>query len=345
MNAQPERWGRFEHLARWLPPRALVVADRRVLRLHPQVRAALSRHDVLAVPAGEQLKSMRSLERILEQMIGRTRHGWLAVLGGGTVGDVCTVAAHLAMRGVPLLQIPTTLLAAVDASIGGKGAVNLSSGGGAVKNAAGVFHAPAATWLCPELFDTLSPRQVREGKTEAWKMVLCFDAATARKWARRAPGVLEWLRVGRAIKAEVCRKDPLEQGSARVLLNFGHTLGHAVEAATGFRVSHGDAVGLGMLAALDVGRAMYRTPPRTAERAERLLAERAETLPRSALARALAKVDASQLQRLLAADKKRTADPGHRMVLLERIGRAGVYPVPAFTLRRLLSSWREGRRP
>jgi len=340
-----ERWGRFEHLAAELPRGALVVADEKVLALHPRVRRALSRHDVLPAAAGEPLKSMRSLGQILERMVGRTRDGWLVALGGGTVGDVCTVAAHLALRGVRLLAVPTTLLAAVDASVGGKGAVNLGTNGRAVKNAAGVFHPAAATWLCLELFDTLDERAVRGGRVEAFKMALCFDAARARSWARRRPAVVEWLGAGRALKAAVCAADPLEQGGARVLLNFGHTLGHALEAATRFRLAHGDAVGLGMLAALDVGRALRVTPPEAAEEAELALLRGAGALPRPALAGALRGVSATALERLLAADKKRGAGPAHRMVLLERIGAARLSPVPPGVVRRLLRAWRRGARP
>ncbi len=344
-DAGAERWGRFERLAVALPRGALVVADRRVLRLHPRVRAALNGHDVLAVHAGERLKSMRSLERVLGRMVGRTREGFLVALGGGTVTDLCTVAAHLASRGVPLLHVPSTLLAAVDASVGGKGAVNLEVAGAQVKNAAGVFHPATATWLCPELFATLSPRQVREGRIEAWKMALCLDGRRARAWAGRNPRVREWLAAGRALKQRVCARDPFERGAHRVLLNFGHTIGHALETHTGFRLSHGDAVGLGMLAALDVGRALRVTPAAAADEAERGLLGGAGVLPRAALARALDGLELRALERLLAADKKRRARDVCRMVLLERVGRAGVYSVPAEVPGRLLRAWRRGVRP
>lgn len=322
-----------------------MVADREVLRLHREVRGALEGRDVLAVSAGEQLKSMGALERILRRMVGRTREDWLVALGGGTVGDVCTVAAHLAARGVRLLQVPSTLLAAVDASVGGKGAVNLTRRGRAAKNAAGVFHTASATWLCPELFRTLDERQVREGRIEAWKMVLCFDAAAARAWSVEAPPLLRWLTAGRALKARVCGSDLLERGTARVLLNFGHTMGHALETNSAFRLSHGDAVGLGMLAALDVGRALRVTPPEVAARAEELLSRCAGVLPRAALAAALGGLDARGLFGLLLADKKRRPGDACRMVLLERIGAAGVYPVPPELLRRQLRGWRAGARP
>jgi len=138
-----ERTGRFASLVRQLPADAVVFADPRVLRLHSSVKRSLGRRRIVPVPAGESSKSLRTLERLATGLIDVPRSATFLALGGGSVGDVVTVLAHLHKRGVRLVHVPTTLLAAVDSSIGGKGAVNA----GTVKNALGVFHAAAETWL------------------------------------------------------------------------------------------------------------------------------------------------------------------------------------------------------
>lgn len=339
-----EAWGAFPALAPALPREALVVADARVLRLHPAVRRALRGRAVLPVAAGERLKTLASVERILRAAVGLSREGWLVALGGGTVGDTCAVAAHLHKRGIRLLQVPTTLLAAVDSSVGGKGAVDLAAGGEVLKNAAGVFHFPARTWLCPELFTTLAPRQVREGRAEAWKMFAALDASAFRRHLARPPSLTAWLRDGRRLKAKVCAVDPYEVTGARAVLNFGHTLGHALESASGLKLSHGDAVGLGLRCALDVGRALGVTSEALALEVEAGLEAGAGILSRRHLARAFAGLKGPRLLKLLAADKKRSG-AGTRMVLLERLGRTRLQAVPDAALLALLPAWRGGARP
>lgn len=338
-----EQWGTFSSLARTLPDDALVVADARVLRLHPAVGRALARHRVLAVRGGERLKSLRNVERILQAAVGLSRQGWLVALGGGTVGDTCAVAAHLYQRGVRLLQVPTTTLAAADSSVGGKGAVDVAWRGEVLKNLAGVFHFPERTWLCPALFTTLSERQLREGRIEAWKMFASLDAAAFRRHLHRRPSLSAWLRDARRLKQEVCARDPFDATGERAVLNFGHTVGHVLESASGLALSHGDAVGLGLRCALDVGRALGVTPPEVALEAEAGLEQGAGILPRSALARAFKGVGPARFLRLLAADKKRAG--GCRMVLLEAVGRAGVYPVPEAVLVDHLGAWQRGAAP
>lgn len=326
---------------RWvaaLEPGACVVADRRVLALHPDLARRLrARTDVTlhAVTAGERLKSLAGLERLAKATLGLRRHGLLCAVGGGTVGDLATVGAHLIKRGVRLWHVPSTLLAAVDSSVGGKGAVNV----GAVKNALGVFHEAARTFLVPDLFATLTEAQRREGRIEAWKMAVALDASTFRRWRARTPTDAALVREGRALKAAVCAEDPHETTGLRVVLNLGHTFGHVFEALSGYRVRHGEAVGLGLCCALDVGVRLGVTPA-----ALRTEVEAALPLPpgaRRAVQRLLARTSDDEVASLLASDKK-VSRTGLRMVLLEGVGRWRAAPVAQAVWRGCARAWRKG---
>lgn len=342
-----ERWGRFEALAATLPQPCAVLLDRRVARLHPRVRKALRGRAtaVLELTAGERVKSLRVLEKLSARLLSLPRSGTILAVGGGTVGDLATVAAHLHKRGVRLIHVPTTLLAAVDSSLGGKGAVHAGTGRAPVKNALGVFHYADACWLCPELFETLSPTQRREGRVEAWKMVATLSAPRWRQYVDQEPSLEQLVRDARALKAQVCAQDPYELGGERRVLNFGHTFGHVLESVTGFRLSHGDAVGLGMRCALDVGRALGVTPPGVAEEIEQALDVRVGVLPRTKLASALAGHHDSEVTTLLAADKKVDVPGEVRMVLVQRLGQAVFRSVAPPVWRPLARAWRRGIRP
>jgi 3-dehydroquinate synthase len=179
------------------------------------------------------------------------------------------------------------------------------------KNVLGVFHFADEAWLCPELFTTLSESQRREGRIEAWKMAVTLDAKRFHQWSRKAPDDLELIRTSRALKHSLVAKDPWETKGLRVVLNFGHTLGHAIESMSRYRVRHGEAVGLGMLYALDMGVKLGVTPPKVAKEVEQAL-----PLPRGARAQ-LAKwlEHERELRELVRADKK------EGMILLRRPGR------------------------
>lgn len=316
-----DRWGRFA--THDLPKGAVWVVDARVARLHPAVlRAIRAPLHVELVTAGEGLKSVDALGRLAPKLLQLPRTGTLVAVGGGTVGDFATVAAHLVKRGVNLVHVPTTLLAAVDSSVGGKGALNV----GDVKNALGVFHYPVRSLLCPELFATLSPAQHREGIAEALKMAVCLDAKVWRKWSRREPGLLERVKVSRRLKARVCAEDPYEQKGRRTVLNFGHTFGHVIEGLSNFEVRHGEAVALGMLCALDVGRRLGVTPPALADEVEEVVVGQAGA-GRQRLKETLGRQRPEKIDRLLRADKK-SAGGGLRMVLLSRPGVARVVELP-----------------
>lgn len=342
-----DRWIGLAALPRNLPQGALVVVDRRVARAHPRLLPLLERtrpRAIVSLAGGEGAKTLAALEKLLARGLSIPRKGGAVVaVGGGTIGDLCTVAAHLLKRGVDLVQVPTTLLAAVDSSVGGKGALHAGSNGRVLKNALGVFHYPRRSWLVAELFESLTPAQRREGAIEAWKMAVCLDRTTWSAWQRRAPGLRSLVERARVLKASVCREDPYEQRGGREVLNFGHTFGHVLESLTRFRLPHGDAVGLGMLCALDVGVALRLTPPAVARDVERALRDKAGVLDRTALRRALRKSTLAQVAALLAGDKKVGANGELRMVLLEAPGRWQVQPVPPAVWRAQVARWRGDR--
>ncbi|HEX8538814.1 MAG TPA: 3-dehydroquinate synthase, partial [Cystobacter sp.] len=183
-----DRWGPFTRVSATLPEGSLVVVDKRVAKLHPTLLSALQArrpHAILQLIGGERAKSFESLEQVLSAGLMLPRSGTLVAIGGGTIGDVCTMAAHLLKRGVRLVQVPTTLLAAVDSSLGGKGAVDVTVNGRVVKNPVGVFHYADEAWICPELFSSLSEAQLREGAIEAWKMAVCLDGPLFRRYMRK----------------------------------------------------------------------------------------------------------------------------------------------------------------
>jgi 3-dehydroquinate synthase len=342
-------WGPFARLcARRLPEGSLAVVDRTVARLHPGVVPALRERRpraLVLLTGGERAKNFASLQQVLTAGLSLPRSGTLVVVGGGTLGDVATVAAHLLKRGVRLVQVPSTLLAAVDSSLGGKGAVDLSARGRVVKNPAGVFHYAEEAWICPELFSTLSETQRREGALEAWKMVASLDAALFRRYVRRAPSLEQLVRDARRLKDSVCERDPYEQTGLRRVLNFGHTFGHVLEGLSRFRLSHGDAVGLGMLCALDVGRHLGVTPEDVAAQVEEALHRGPGVLGRERTAALLRRASLRDVTALLAADKKAGHAGELRMVLLTAVGATEVRDVSAEAWRALWPAWTRGERP
>jgi 3-dehydroquinate synthase len=290
------------------------IADARVLKLHPHVGKALQRKNVtlVALRAGEAVKSLRVVQTLTQRAVQLPRSMTVLAIGGGTIGDLATVFAHTFKRGVAkLVHAPTTLLAAVDSSVGGKGAVNVAG----AKNVLGVFHAADEAWLCSELFTTLAETQRREGRVEAWKMAVTLDARRFASWCKQAPDDEEVIRVSRALKNALVDRDPYETKGLRTVLNFGHTFGHVIESLSRYRVRHGEAVGLGMLYALDLGVARGVTPPAVAAALEAVLPVR-----RAALAAWCAPKFAVRTRELLKADKK----PG--WILLKRPGQVMLAP-------------------
>ena len=235
--------------------RALVVTDSGVPAAYAEAVAARCAHPVvLTVPEGEGSKSFPVLESLLAAMLenGFDRHDCAVAVGGGVVGDLTGFAASLYMRGIDFYNVPTTLLAQVDSSIGGKTAVDFRG----VKNVVGTFWQPKGVLIDPEVLSTLPPRQLSAGLAEAVKMALTSDEALFRIFEeQRAKG---WdLRADREVLTDVTvraltvKKAVVEaderEGGLRKILNFGHTLGHGIESAAGGSLYHGECVALGML--------------------------------------------------------------------------------------------------
>src|SRR3984893_13591215 len=227
---------------------------------------------VVPMPDGEPSKRLATVEALAEKLArrGADRKAVIIALGGGVVGDVSGLLASLYMRGIELVQIPTTVLAQVDASIGGKTAVNLTAG----KNLLGTYHHPRVVLIDPTVLKTLPDREFRAGLYEALKcgiignveLFLRFEQSRARI-LKRDPAELEWLITQSVrLKAEVVSADEREDGLRRVL-NLGHTIGHALEAETGYqRLLHGEAVAWGMIAATNIALSVGRTDSVTAGR-------------------------------------------------------------------------------
>ncbi len=229
---------------------------------------------VVLMPDGEPAKTMATAARLAEELAraGADRGALIIALGGGVVGDVAGFVAAIYMRGVPVLQAPTTVVAMLDSAIGGKTGVNLRAG----KNLVGAFHQPRAVIADLDLLASLPDRQYRSGLAEALKCGVIADARLFRRMQRetaelrrRAPGPLEAAVTGAAaIKARVVAADEREGGLRRIL-NFGHTLGHALESATRYRhFLHGEAVGWGMIAAARLAAKCGRLPGAEAKRIE-----------------------------------------------------------------------------
>ena len=231
-----------EHLS--LDRRVLVVTDSGVPQEYAQAIASRCRQSrICTLPAGEGSKSMDSYHLLLREMLRlhMDRGDCVAAVGGGMVGDLAGFAAATYMRGVDFYNIPTTLLAQVDSSVGGKTAIDLDG----VKNAVGAFHQPRAVLIDTDVLRTLSPRQTAEGLAESVKMAMTCDASllslieTASDLTAALPEIIaRSLR----IKAQVVEQDPTEQGLRRVL-NFGH----AIESCAGGELLHGECVALGMV--------------------------------------------------------------------------------------------------
>jgi 3-dehydroquinate synthase len=232
---------------------------------------------VLFLPPGEQYKRLAGIERLATELsnAGADRSSLLVAFGGGIIGDAGGFLAAIYMRGIPYIQIPTTLLAQVDSSVGGKTGVNLTSG----KNLIGSFHQPLAVFADVGVLETLPPRELRAGLFESIKAGIIRDPALFRflEKSREAilacdPAALERVVSSSvAMKAEVVGIDERESG-LRMILNFGHTLGHAIEAVTGYKkLLHGEAIAWGMLAALHVSRSRHALSEKDASRIEQLI--------------------------------------------------------------------------
>jgi len=212
----------------------------------------------LVIPSGEARKRMRTIERVTDELAdeGADRDSLLIAFGGGVVGDITGFVAAIYMRGVRYVQVPTTLLAQVDSSIGGKTGVNLAHG----KNLVGSFYHPLGVFADIDLLATLPPRELRAGLQESVKAGVIRDAHLFAYMEKNASAILRGdakalehvVTASVKMKADVVSRDEKESG-LRMILNYGHTIGHAIEAATGYKaLLHGEAIAWGMIAALHI---------------------------------------------------------------------------------------------
>ena len=301
---------------------ALVVTNEVVKELYLQpTLASLPAHiatDVLSLPDGEAFKTLATFAEIIDKLVAarHNRSTTVIALGGGVVGDIAGFAAAAYQRGVALIQIPTTLLALVDSSVGGKTAVNHPGG----KNLIGAFYQPRCVIADIATLDTLPERELRAGLAEVIKYGVIFDAeffgwieAHLPRLLARDPDALRHA-IARSceIKAEVVRADERESG-LRMILNFGHTFGHALEAVTGYSaLLHGEAVAIGMVLAAELSARLGTLSEGAAARIRDIVTRAG--LPDTPPAAAADDVLAS-----MGMDKK-VADGRMRLVLPDRIG-------------------------
>lgn len=289
--------------------------------LESGLKQAKFKFEVIEIDDGEPSKHLEAVEPLLRKFAknGADRNSLVIAFGGGVIGDVAGFAASIYMRGIRVVQVPTTLLAQVDAAIGGKTGVNLPDG----KNLVGTFHQPSLVLVDPKVLTSLSDREFRAGLFEVIKCGVIRDKSLFEFFENNLDAILRrdnkaLLRIisdSVRIKADVVSKDEREGGLRRIL-NFGHTIGHALEADSSYaKFLHGEAVGWGMIAAANIGVASGVTPPKVAERIARLV---------SALG-PLPSITASEssILRLVQTDKKTVSGVPH-FVLPRKIGQVEI---------------------
>jgi len=326
-----------------LDRRCAIISDSRVARQYgPQavksLRAAGFDPVLIRFPAGEQQKNLRNVQACYDHLAKHRleRKSFVVALGGGVVGDLAGFVAATYLRGIPFVQVPTTLLAQVDSSVGGKVGVNLPAG----KNLVGAFHQPRLVLCDLDTLESLPPREYRAGVAEIIKYGIIRDANLFRSLESRMPRLLKGdtailsLVIGRSceIKAAVVGKDETE-GGLRAILNFGHTIGHAIEAVSQYgRFLHGEAISIGQVAAARLSAELLGLPPVQALRITDLF--RAAGLPVTLSVTPLVQ------RRLLQAMKldKKVRGGVIQFVLARRIGSVEYgCQVPEKVLRRTLS--------
>ncbi len=235
----------------------------------------------LVLPPGEPTKSFAMLERVARWLAqsGATRRSKVVAFGGGVIGDLAGLAAATYMRGVELIQVPTTLLAQVDSSVGGKVGIDLPEG----KNLVGAFHAPTAVWIPLEVLSTLPKREFINGAAEVWKYAFAVDSALlssleSHPIVPESPKLKEVIARCIDLKRQIVEQDERDERGIRAVLNFGHTIGHALERASNYEsLLHGEAIAIGMAVEARIGEELELSPTGIADQIDRGLA--AQGLP------------------------------------------------------------------
>jgi 3-dehydroquinate synthase len=299
---------RLNKLNRDKPSRPFIITSPNIWALwsKPFLASFKEPPTVLFHPAGERHKRLASVEALAQQLSAGAadRDSLLLAFGGGVIGDITGFLAAIYMRGIRYVQIPTTLLAQVDSSLGGKTGVNLASG----KNLIGSFHHPQAVFADTGLLRTLPPAELRAGLQESIKAGIIYDARLFRYMEQNAEAILNTKKgadpsaltkvvaASVRVKADVVSKDEKESG-LRMILNFGHTIGHAIEAATNYKqLLHGEAVAWGSIAALNIARTRGTLSKKDTERVTNLILRYGPLSP--------FKATAEKLVALTARDKK-----------------------------------------
>ena len=326
-------WGIIDSLGRRLEELgikgpAYIITDENVMNPYGRkVQLALQRAGIAAhcfiIPAGESSKSFELAQAIFHWLVERRAERGQAIIavGGGVVGDLAGFVAATFLRGVPFVQVPTSMAAMVDASIGGKVAVNLPQ----AKNLVGAFHQPKGVFADVQVLSTLGKRELAEGWAEAIKHGFILDAGLVDVFEEHAEALMnvepdittEVIRRSMAIKANVVSQDERETLGIRIMLNYGHTIGHALESSTEYgRFLHGEGVAVGMMGAASMAHEMGLHSQDLVDR-QRLLLERFN-LPTSAKG-----VAVDDILNAMSLDKK-SQGGSNRWVMLEEVGRSVV---------------------
>lgn len=250
--------------------RAVIITDEHVERFHAEpvarsLKAAGAQVDAIVLPSGEQTKCIAQADRLWNRLLelGADRQTFVVAVGGGVVGDLAGFVAATYARGIPYVQVPTTLLAQVDSSVGGKVGVNLPH----AKNMVGTFWQPAGVWIDTQTLQTLPEREYRSGLAEIVKYGVILDADffarlerdAAALIDRQGPVLQEIIARCCRLKAGVVEVDEREESGHRAVLNYGHTFAHALEAVTGYgQLLHGEAVSIGMMCAARLAQRLNR---------------------------------------------------------------------------------------
>ncbi len=286
------------------------------------------------LPDGEQYKNLKTLQRIYDTLLAyhADRRSLLIALGGGVIGDITGFAAATYMRGIRYIQVPTTLLAQVDAGIGGKTAIDYAS----MKNIIGAFHQPLFVYSNVRFFKTLSERTFRAGLAEVIKYGVIKDKSLFSYvgnhqhdiLAKSTKSLLKIVYDSSRIKAEFVEKDEKEVSGIRMLLNFGHTFGHAIESSTQYKILHGEAVGIGMIIAARISNMLDLCKKDVPEKIEQEI--RDMELPVS-----INIPDIQRLSKSINYDKKGQADK-IELILLKDIGKPAIHKVEKMMLKTIL---------
>lgn len=302
---------------------ATIITNNRIAPLYLETAqrafsGCFTKINTIIIPDGERYKTVTQVRKLYRQlaMFGLDRESPILALGGGVVGDIAGFAAATFLRGLPVIQVPTTLLAQVDSSVGGKTGVNLEEG----KNLVGAFYQPAAVIIDPEVLQTLPRRELVAGMAEVIKYALIrggplldiLNSLPGRILPLPMPTMEKMIALCCGIKADIVGRDEREQG-LRTILNYGHTIGHAVETLTGYRkFKHGEAVAIGMVAEARIAKVLGLCSRETFENIR-------QVIMRAGLPTELPDFPAQRYLDVIQRDKKKSFDR-MRMVLPKRLG-------------------------